>query len=197
MTIRSFLFLQFRNIILKYAPSLPPALDGVSFKLPHAAKVGVVGRTGSGKSTLLVALFRLIQPCDGTIVLNGRDTLVCWLPVQLAAASVSLLLLMLVCLPCLMLAQTADLDALRNQLSIVPQEPAMFSGTLRENIDPFFRYSDAAVAKAVQECGLEGRSLDAVVGVSGENFSLGEKQLVCSSRPLRRSSSCACSSCSQ
>ena len=67
---------QFRNISLKYAPSLPPALDGVSFKLPHAAKVGVVGRTGSGKSTLLVALFRLIQPCDGAIVLDGRSTLV-------------------------------------------------------------------------------------------------------------------------
>ena len=54
----------------------------------------------------------------------------------------------------------------------------MFSGTLRENIDPFVRYSDAAVAKALRDCGLEGRSLDAVVGVSGENFSLGEKQLV-------------------
>ena len=80
---------------------------------------------------------------------------------------------------CLIDLQSADLDALRNQLSIVPQEPAMFSGTLRENIDPFVRYSDAAVAKAVHDCGLEGRSLDAVVGVSGENFSLGEKQLVC------------------
>jgi len=55
----------------------------------------------------------------------------------------------------------------------------MFSGTLRENIDPFGRYSDAAVAKAIEDCGLEGRSLDATVGVSGENFSLGEKQLVC------------------
>lgn len=70
------LCVQFKNISLKYAPSLPPALDGVSFKLPHAAKVGVVGRTGSGKSTLLVALFRLIQPCDGAIVLDGRSTLV-------------------------------------------------------------------------------------------------------------------------
>ena len=54
----------------------------------------------------------------------------------------------------------------------------MFSGTLRENIDPFRRFSDAEVAKAVQDCGLEGRSLDATVGVSGDNFSLGEKQLV-------------------
>ena len=68
---------QFRNISLKYAPNLPPALDGVSFTLPHAAKVGVVGRTGSGKSTLLVALFRLIQPCDGAIVLNQKGILVC------------------------------------------------------------------------------------------------------------------------
>ena len=54
----------------------------------------------------------------------------------------------------------------------------MFSGTLRENIDPFVRYSDAAVAKAIKDCGLEGRALDATVEVSGENFSLGEKQLV-------------------
>ena len=74
--------------------------------------------------------------------------------------------------------QSADLDALRNQLSIVPQEPAMFAGTLRENIDPFVRYSDAEVAKVIEDCGLGGRSLDATVGVSGENFSLGEKQLV-------------------
>jgi ABC-type bacteriocin/lantibiotic exporter with double-glycine peptidase domain len=65
---------EFRNISLEYEPSLPAALDGVSFKLPHAANVGV--RTGSGKSTLLVVLFRLIQPCNGTIVLDGRSTLV-------------------------------------------------------------------------------------------------------------------------
>jgi ABC-type multidrug transport system fused ATPase/permease subunit len=170
--------LQFRNISLKYAPSLPPALDGVSFKLPHAAKVGVVGRTGSGKSTLLVALFRLIQPCDGAIVLNGRSILVCLFAACATARSVWCDDAAFGACLCLMDLQSADLDALRNQLSIVPQEPAMFSGTLRENIDPFVRYSDAAVAKAVHDCGLEGRSLDAVVGVSGENFSLGEKQLV-------------------
>jgi ABC-type multidrug transport system fused ATPase/permease subunit len=78
-----------------------------------------------------------------------------------------------------MFLQSADLYALRNQLSIVPQEPAMFSGTLRENIDPFVRYSDADIVQAIQDCGLAGRSLDCVVEVSGENFSLGEKQLVC------------------
>jgi len=118
--------IEFDNITLKYAPSLPSALDAVSFKLPHAAKVGVVGRTGSGKSTLLVALFRLIQPCDGSIVLSDKNTLL------------------------------ADLDALRNQLSIVPQEPAMFAGNLRENIDPLNRYPDAAVIEVVKQCGLGG-----------------------------------------
>ena len=69
--------MEFNDICLKYAPSLPLALDKVSFKLEHGAKVGVVGRTGSGKSTLLVALFRLIQPCDGAIVLNQKGILVC------------------------------------------------------------------------------------------------------------------------
>jgi ABC-type multidrug transport system fused ATPase/permease subunit len=101
--------------------------------------------------------------------------------VYLLSVSLAAFDAMMISLPhvSLMDPQSADLDALRNQLSIVPQEPAMFSGTLRENIDPFVRYSDAAVTKAIQDCGLEGRSLDAVVGVSGENFSLGEKQLVC------------------
>jgi ATP-binding cassette subfamily C (CFTR/MRP) protein 1 len=63
--------IEFKDICLKYAPNLPLALDGVSFKLKHGAKVGVVGRTGSGKSTLLVSLFRLIQPCDGDMTVGG------------------------------------------------------------------------------------------------------------------------------
>jgi ABC-type multidrug transport system fused ATPase/permease subunit len=74
--------------------------------------------------------------------------------------------------------QSADLDALRNQIGIIPQDPAMFAGILRENIDPFEQYSDIEVSAVINECGLGGRSLDSTVGVSGENFSLGEKQLV-------------------
>ena len=65
--------IEFKDLCLKYSPLLPLALDHVSFKLPHGAKVGVVGRTGSGKSTLLVAMFRLIQPCDGDIKVNNRS----------------------------------------------------------------------------------------------------------------------------
>jgi ABC-type multidrug transport system fused ATPase/permease subunit len=81
--------------------------------------------------------------------------------------------------------QSADLDALRSQIGIIPQDPAMFAGTLRENIDPFERYSDSEVSVAIAECGLEHRSMDSTVGVSGENFSLGEKQLVSCALALR------------
>jgi ATP-binding cassette subfamily C (CFTR/MRP) protein 10 len=154
---------------VQYAPSLPPALSGISFKLQHGAKVGVTGRTGSGKSTLLVALFRIVQPSSGSIVVDQRDVLVPAMSVRLKRPAV----------PPHTRAQAADLEALRNQLGIIPQEPAMFSGTLRENVDPCAAYSDAEVAAALAECGLEGRSLLSAVGVSGENFSLGEKQLVC------------------
>jgi ABC-type transport system involved in cytochrome bd biosynthesis fused ATPase/permease subunit len=82
-------------------------------------------------------------------------------------------------------SQSADLDALRSQIGIIPQDPAMFAGTLRENIDPFERYSDSEVSVAIAECGLEHRSMDSIVGVSGENFSLGEKQLVSCALDLR------------
>ena len=81
--------------------------------------------------------------------------------------------------------QSADLDALRSQIGIIPQDPAMFAGTLRENIDPFERYSDSEVSVAIAECGLGHRSMDSTVGVSGENFSLGEKQLVSCALALR------------
>ena len=75
-------------------------------------------------------------------------------------------------------SQTADVNALRDQIGIIPQEPAMFSGTLRENIDPFIKYSDHEVLSAIKECGLEGKTLETIVAVAGDNFSLGEKQLV-------------------
>jgi ABC-type multidrug transport system fused ATPase/permease subunit len=139
----------FEKVSLRYSPSLPLALDGVSFDLPHGSKVGVVGRTGSGKSTLLVALFRLIQPCDGTMFMDGQ-------PVNSVAV-----------------------DALRQQLSIIPQDPAMFEGTLRLNLDPFHEYSDQQVRAVIHQVGLsETRDMHSTVLVSGEDWSLGERQLV-------------------
>jgi ABC-type multidrug transport system fused ATPase/permease subunit len=141
--------IEFRNVSLRYGPGLPCALDNVSFKLPHAAKVGVVGRTGSGKSTLLVALFRLIQPCSGTMIVDSK-------PVN-----------------------TAAVDVLRRQLAIIPQDPAMFEGSLRTNLDPFDEYTDQQIRTVIYEVGLsESRDMYSAVGVAGEDWSVGEKQLV-------------------
>jgi ABC-type multidrug transport system fused ATPase/permease subunit len=144
----------FQKVSLRYGPQFPLALDSVSFSLPHASKVGVVGRTGSGKSTLLVALFRLIQPCDGVMLMDS-------MPVNNVAV-----------------------DDLRRQLSIIPQDPAMFEGTLRLNLDPFHEYTDQQVRSAIHQVGLsESRDMHSTVLVSGEDWSLGEKQLV--SRAMR------------
>jgi ABC-type multidrug transport system fused ATPase/permease subunit len=82
---------ELKQVCLRYGPHMPLALDGVSFKLQPASKVGVVGRTGSGKSTLLVALFRLINPCSGDMVIGGSSI------------------------------THANLDALRERMCIVPQ----------------------------------------------------------------------------
>jgi ABC-type multidrug transport system fused ATPase/permease subunit len=143
--------IDFQKLSLRYSASLPLALDGVSLKLPHASKVGVVGRTGSGKSTLLVALFRLIQPCGGTLIVDGQSV------------------------------NNVTVDALRQQLSIIPQDPAMFQGTLRFNLDPFHEYTDQQVRTAINQVGLsETRDMHSTVEVSGDDWSLGEKQLVSS-----------------
>jgi ATP-binding cassette, subfamily C (CFTR/MRP), member 1 len=157
---------EFNRVCLKYAPHLPLALNNVTFKLSHGAKVGVVGRTGSGKSTLLVSLFRLMQPCDGDMKVAGTSI------------------------------TDARVNSLRQQLSIVPQvlaatrsyllsltpalvqEPVMFSGTLRENVDPLCLYTDHEVRDALQQSGLGSKALGSAVGVSGAGWSLGEKQLV-------------------
>lgn len=150
--------LDFQKVCLRYAPNLPLALDNVSFDLPHASKVGVVGRTGSGKSTLLVALFRLIQPCDGAMLVDGQSV------------------------------NGVEVDALRRQLSIIPQDPAMFEGTLRLNLDPFSEYTDLQIRSAIYQVGLsETRDMHSSVCVSGEDWSLGEKQLVSCELNIARS----------
>jgi ATP-binding cassette subfamily C (CFTR/MRP) protein 1 len=141
--------LKFKDLCLRYRPSLPLALDNVSFDLDHGAKVGVVGRTGSGKSTLLVALFRLIQPCSGSVIVDGQRV------------------------------SSLAVDALRKSMAIIPQDPAMFQGTLRENLDPYGEFSDQQVRQALFQVGLcETRDMWSTVQVSGEDWSLGERQLV-------------------
>ncbi len=153
--------IDFQNVSLRYAPNLPLALDNVSFNLPHASKVGVVGRTGSGKSTLLVALFRLIQPCGGTMLVDSQSV------------------------------NSVEVDTLRRQLSIIPQDPAMFEGSLRLNLDPFCEYTDQQIRAAIYQVGLsETRDMHSTASVSGEDWSLGEKQLVCIIAPTAHPCTC-------
>ena len=100
---------------VRYAEHLPSVLKNISCTFPGRKKVGVVGRTGSGKSTLIQAIFRVVEPRDGSIIIDDVDI-------------------------CKM-----GLHDLRSRLSIIPQDPAMFEGTVRTNLDPLQQYSDSEI----------------------------------------------------
>lgn len=95
-------------------------MHGVSFKVNAKEKVGIVGRTGSGKSTIALSIFRFIEAYEGIITIDGIDI-----------ATIG----------------TADL---RSNMSIIPQDPTLFSGTLRSNLDPFKNFSDAEISLALK-----------------------------------------------
>jgi ATP-binding cassette subfamily C (CFTR/MRP) protein 1 len=125
-------------------------------------KVGIVGRTGAGKSTLLQALFRIVELAEGSIEIDGIDI------------------------------STIGLEDLRSKLSIIPQEPVLFLGTVRYNLDPFGEHSDNDLWEALAMVNLKNYidslegGLDAVVEENGSNFSVGQRQLMCMSRALLR-----------
>jgi ATP-binding cassette subfamily C (CFTR/MRP) protein 4 len=156
--------LSLRGVTLQYRAGLAPALSGISFEVPAGSRVGVVGRTGAGKSSLFLALLRLVEPtCEGGgsgVLLDGVDT-----------ASV-------------------PLSRLRRAVSVVAQEPVLYAGSLRNNLDPFREHSDAAVLgalEAVQLTRLLGGGLDAPnVEEGGGNLSVGERQLLCLARAVLR-----------
>jgi len=102
------------DLVIKYAPDLPSVLHGVSFAIKPREKVGLLGRTGSGKSTLAMALLRFVDPTGGKIVIDGIDI------------------------------KTIGLHDLRSRITIIPQDSVLFSGTIRENLDPFEEHSDEA-----------------------------------------------------
>ena len=103
------------NLQIRYAPHLPLILHGVTCTFPAGKKIGIVGRTGSGKSTLIQALFRLVEPTTGCIFIDGIDI------------------------------SSIGLQDLRSRLSIIPQDPTMFQGTIRSNLDPLEQYTDAQI----------------------------------------------------
>ncbi|KAL4420399.1 hypothetical protein ABPG75_010055 [Micractinium tetrahymenae] len=151
--------IEYRQVSAIYRPGLPPVLRDLTFTLEGGVSCGVVGRTGSGKSSLMLTLFRLIPVTGGTILIDGVDT------------------------------SGLALDALRRQVAIIPQDPVLFSGTLRSNLDPWGTYDDARLWEALQVAQLGPAvstlgGLDARMQEAGDNLSVGQRQLFCLARAL-------------
>ncbi|CAL0309004.1 unnamed protein product [Lupinus luteus] len=156
--------IRFEDVVLRYRPELPPVLHGLTFTIFPTDKVGIVGRTGAGKSSMLNALFRIVELERGRILIDDCD-----------------------------IAKFGLAD-LRKVLGIIPQSPVLFSGTVRFNLDPFNEHNDADLWEALERAHLKdvirrnSLGLDAEVSEAGENFSVGQRQLLSLSRALLRRS---------
>ncbi|XP_043705894.1 putative ABC transporter C family member 15 [Telopea speciosissima] len=152
--------IKLENLNVRYNPMHPMVLKGVNCIFPGQAKIGVVGRTGSGKSTLIQALFRMVEPSKGRILIDEVN--ICEIGLQ----------------------------DLRSRLSIIPQDPILFQGTIRANLDPLEEHSESEIWEALRRChltetvGQDQRLLDAKVEEDGGNWSLGQRQLFCLARVL-------------
>ncbi|BAT80266.1 hypothetical protein VIGAN_02326400 [Vigna angularis var. angularis] len=156
--------IELNNLQVRYRPNTPLILKGVSLTIQGGEKIGVVGRTGSGKSTLIQVLFRLIEPSAGKIIVDGID----------------------IC--------TVGLHDLRSRFGIIPQDPVLFQGTVRSNIDPLGLYSEEEIWKSLERCQLKDvvaakpEKLEASVVDGGDNWSVGQRQLLCLGRIMLKRS---------
>ncbi|GMH17812.1 hypothetical protein Nepgr_019653 [Nepenthes gracilis] len=152
------------NLQVRYALHMPLVLRGITCTFQGGKKTGIVGRTGSGKSTLIQALFRIVEPAAGRIIIDEIDI------------------------------SSIGLHDLRSRLSIIPQEPTMFEGTVRSNLDPLEEYTDEQIWGALDKCQLgdevrkKEEKLESTVIENGENWSMGQRQLVCLARVLLKKS---------
>ncbi|XP_049962503.1 ATP-binding cassette sub-family C member 5-like isoform X2 [Schistocerca serialis cubense] len=154
--------IEFKNVSLCYREGLPNVLKGINFIIESAEKIGIVGRTGSGKSSLVAAIYRMAELSSGKITVDG---------VNIA---------------------DVKLQHLRSRLSVIPQDPVLFSGTIRSNLDVNCQYTDAEIWLALERTKLRDKvlsmkgQLDAKVTQEGDSLSTGEKQLLCLARALLR-----------
>lgn len=150
----------FENVNMRYRPDLPLVLQHLSFSVRGGEKVGIVGRTGSGKSSLLMTFLRIVEICGGRIVVGGVPT------------------------------SSMSLSQLRGLFSMIPQDPILFDGTIRSNLDPFGQHSDASVDEALSLVGMRTKIFDDPLGIQrvvldgGSNFSVGQRQLLCMARAI-------------
>ncbi|WJX23543.1 ABC transporter C member 14 [Trifolium repens] len=156
--------IELNNLQVRYRPNTPLVLKGISLTIEGGEKVGVVGRTGSGKSTLIQVLFRLIEPSAGKIIIDGINI------------------------------SNIGLHDLRSRFGIIPQEPVLFQGTVRTNIDPLGVYSEEEIWKSLERCQLKEvvaakpEKLEASVVDGGDNWSVGQRQLLCLGRIMLKRS---------
>lgn len=160
----------FNDVEMRYRANLPLVLKGMTMHVRGGERVGIVGRTGAGKSSIMSTLFRLVELSGGHITIDGLDI------------------------------STIGLHDLRSRLAIIPQDPTLFRGTVRSNLDPFSEHEDLKLWSALRQADLvphdaaiddkdpAGINLDTTVEEDGLNFSLGQRQLMALARALVRDS---------
>ncbi|KEY72623.1 hypothetical protein S7711_06258 [Stachybotrys chartarum IBT 7711] len=166
--------IELKNIEAAYSADSPLVLRGLSFKIQHRERIGVVGRTGAGKSSLALALFRFLEVREGIITIDGVDI------------------------------SAVNLHELRSRLFMIPQDPILFSGTIRSNLDPLEKHTDGEILEALErvqlikarrgsngdhdtvihEVGNIFYNLSSPVSESGGNVSHGQRQLMCIARAI-------------